>query len=175
MTSRKVANPSACPSRTAPKFVIRIREDLNEAVAALAEIHHRSANSEMVQAIEAWFKNKDQLELLKTILSSRLDPAAAVMALSAPRLVPSQPETKFVVRLLEGQRESIAAESEARKTGRGTNKSISRVCMNDVANDILQWWVDVNQDLNALFAACAKLKGGSKEALDVSVFMTSAA
>lgn len=175
MTSRKVANPSACPSRTAPKFVIRIREDLNEAVAALAESHHRSANSEMVQAIEAWLNNKDQLELLKTILSSRLDPAVAVMALSGPRLVPSKPETKFVVRLLEGQRESLAAEREARMAARAKDKSITRVCMNDVTNDILQWWVDINQDLKALFAACAKLKGGSKEALDVSVFMTSAA
>ncbi|WP_338923953.1 Arc family DNA-binding protein (plasmid) [Pseudomonas silesiensis] len=174
MTSRTEAN--ICPSRTAPKFVIRVCQDLNEAIAKLANQHNRSANSEMVQAIEAWQSCKGQLELLKSTLSGSLDPAVAIAALSKPYLVPCLPETKFVVRLLPGMREKISEEKAERFAAYERNSVSNRYAMNDIVNDILQWWLNINQDLKALFAACNKKnKKSGQKALDVSIFMTHAA
>jgi hypothetical protein len=164
-----------CPSRTAPKFVIRVPQDLKDAITELGMHHNRSVNSEMVQAIQCWQSCKGQLELLKSVLSSRMEPAQAVLALSVPHMVPQLPQTKFVVRLLPGMRDKISDEKDERVAASARDKSVKRCAMNDIVNEILQWWMNINQDLKALMAACNKHNGSPKDILDVSVFMTNVA
>jgi hypothetical protein len=151
MTSTKAAN--TCPSRSAPKFVIRIPKELNQAINDLAERSHRSTNSEIVMAVESWLLHKPDLLKFQQLLVAQVGFDKFTEIHSRERSQRGGEINKFVVRLLPGMREAISAEKIAVKKP-----------MNDIFLQILNWWININQDLTSLFAVYSASMGDASPA-----------
>lgn len=141
MTSTK-DDKNRCPSRSAPKFVIRIPAGLHLAVNELARLSHRSTNSEIVMAVESWLLHKPEMLKFQQLLVNRVGFDKYTEIHNQERSQRDGVTDKFVVRLLPGMRESISAEKIKLKKP-----------MNDIFLQILNWWININQDMNGLFAA----------------------
>lgn len=146
MTSTKAAN--TCPSRSAPKFVIRIPQELNQVINEMALRSDRSTNSEIVKAVEYWLLHKPQITKLQQLLVTQVGFDKFTEIHSRERPLRGGVTNKFVVRLKPGMRESISAE-----------KIKVKKPMNDIFLQILTWWIKINEDLGGLFSSYCESTG----------------
>ncbi|WP_007250628.1 MULTISPECIES: Arc family DNA-binding protein [Pseudomonas syringae group] len=56
--------PTPFNSRTADKFVVRLPEGMRERVSAVAKVHHRSMNSEIIARLEMSLEQEAQAALI---------------------------------------------------------------------------------------------------------------
>lgn len=142
MTSKKAAQAgNTCPSRTARKFVTRLPLGLNAAIDDLSVRNHRSRNSEIVMAIESWLLHRPDLQKLQQLLVTQVgfDTFTEIHNRERGERGGALCD-KFVIRMLPGMREAIAAEKIR------VNKP-----MNIIVLSILNWWLDLNEDMTRLF------------------------
>ena len=130
------------PSRTADKFVMRIPQELYEAIADLARAQYRSTNHEIAQALLSHIEGHRRILTLREILIQRLTPEIGNAVLEGLELIPHFSDTleSYPVRFPDGLREELKGGDSSMREATG------RACAE---------WVLYSKQIEALLARCA--------------------
>lgn len=129
-------------SRTADRFVLRLKDDLHAALTAQARQNWRSIDSEIVFGLQSWLAGPTRMLLRKRILSEHIGAARTREALESVEHLDfcrAAGTIPLAIRLPDGMHERLAGLSAE------LGLTANRLLLN-----ALCWWVNISRDLHCL-------------------------
>ncbi|MDT8924687.1 Arc family DNA-binding protein [Pseudomonas taiwanensis] len=121
------------------KFMIRMPNELDATVRALAATHERSINSEICYALEQWMHPRSHTRLICNLLGlgKRLESNEASLLHLAYMSIDRDDMSKIMNRFTDRQLQVVRDYA-----------NVKCCSMNHQFNHILNWWVDINAELS---------------------------
>ncbi|MFJ7794385.1 Arc family DNA-binding protein [Pseudomonas sp. NPDC096950] len=131
-----------CPD----SFVVRVPKNTHSAMKRLAKHHGRSVNAEYLQAIANGLNGHDRVELLKTIMADRAGPKLADTVLAGVKHINGHDTASGIMKFVIRYEDPLHRQVESAADIIGRPRIFVIICC-------LTWWLNINAEISALFAA----------------------